>query len=312
MTGSKGATISLLWGEDAYLLREAAFSSIGHLRVTEVDATQWQGGELQDLATPSLFGEPRALLITDARALTKDAMGELAVYLAAPDPNAVLVICCQVAERGKVPAALEKLVKAAGQVTQVKIARKDLEPWLVQRARKAGLDLAPQASRALVDTLGQEPGRLLEALGQLASAFAGERITPQLVARQFRGLGEQRVWDLCDKAFGKDLPGAIRSLRSIESGGDDPLKVLGGVSSRLRDLIRVRALPERLPPAQAAKAAGLRFDWQARRYQQQARNFSMHELVELHERIAEADRAMKSGSDGDVIMPMLIAAIATA
>ncbi len=312
MTGSKRAAISLLWGEDAYLLREAALSAIGHLRVTEVDATQWQGGELQDLATPSLFGEPRALLITDGRALTRDAMGELAVYLAVPDPDAVLVICFQVAERGKVPTALEKLVKAAGQVTQVTIARKDLEPWLVQRARKAGLDLAPQAARALVDTLGQEPGRLLEALGQLASAFAGERITPQLVARQFRGLGEQKVWDLCDKAFGKDLPGAIRSLRSIESGGDDPLKVLGGVSSRLRDLIRVRALPERMPPAQAAKAAGLRFDWQARRYQQQARNFSMHQLVELHERIAEADRAMKSGSDGDVIMPTLIAAIAAA
>jgi DNA polymerase-3 subunit delta len=312
VTGSKRAAISLLWGEDAYLLREAALSAIGHLRVTEVDATQWQGGELQDLATPSLFGEPRALLITDARALTRDAMRELAVYLAVPDPDAVLVICCQVAERGKVPTALEKLVKAAGQVTQVTIARKDLEPWLVQRARKAGLDLAPQAARALVDTLGQEPGRLLEALGQLGSAFTGERITPQLVARQFRGLGEQRVWDLCDKAFGKDLPGAIRSLRSIESGGDDPLKVLGGVSSRLRDLIRVRALPERLPPAQAAKAAGLRFDWQARRYQQQARNFSMHQLVELHARIAEADRAMKSGSDGDVIMPTLIAAIAAA
>jgi len=312
VTGSKRAAISLLWGEDAYLLREAALSAIGHLRVTEVDATQWQGGELQDLATPSLFGEPRALLITDGRALTRDAMGELAVYLAVPDPDAVLVICFQVAERGKVPTALEKLVKAAGQVTQVTIARKDLEPWLVQRARKAGLDLAPQAARALVDTLGQEPGRLLEALGQLASAFAGERITPQLVARQFRGLGEQKVWDLCDKAFGKDLPGAIRSLRSIESGGDDPLKVLGGVSSRLRDLIRVRALPERMPPAQAAKAAGLRFDWQARRYQQQARNFSMHQLVELHERIAEADRAMKSGSDGDVIMPTLIAAIAAA
>ena len=310
MTGSKRASISLLWGEDAYLLREAALSSIGSLRVTEVDAAQWQGGELQDLATPSLFGEPRALLITDARSLTKDAMGELAGYLAGPDPEAVLVICCHVTERGKVPAALEKIVRPVGEVTQVAIARKDLEPWLVQRARKAGLDLAPQGARALVDTLGQEPGRLLEALDQLGSAFAGQRIMPQLVARQFRGLGEQRVWDLCDKAFGKDLAGAIRSLRSIEAGGDDPLKVLGGISSRLRDLIRVRALPERMPPAQAARAAGLRFDWQARRYQQQARNFSMHQLVQLHGRVAEADRAMKSGSEGSVIMPTLIAAIA--
>jgi DNA polymerase III delta subunit len=88
--------------------------------------------------------------------------------------------------------------------------------------------------------------------------------------------------------------------------------VLGGVASRLRDLIRVRALPERLPPAQVAKRAGLRFDWQARRYQQQARNFSMGELIRLHDRITEADRALKSGGTADVIMPTLIAAVASA
>jgi DNA polymerase III delta subunit len=85
--------------------------------------------------------------------------------------------------------------------------------------------------------------------------------------------------------------------------------VLGGVASRLRDLIRVRALPERMPPAQAAKAAGLRFDWQVRRYRQQAGNFSMRELLELHERVTDADRTLKSGG-GDAVMPTLIAAIA--
>ena len=58
-----------------FLLREAALARFGGVRVTEVDAAEWQGGELQDLATPSLFGEPRALLITDARSLTKDAIG---------------------------------------------------------------------------------------------------------------------------------------------------------------------------------------------------------------------------------------------
>jgi DNA polymerase III subunit delta len=311
MTGSKrSAVVTLLWGEDAFLLREAALELFGDLRPTEVDAAVWQGGELQDLATPSLFGERRSLLISDARSLTKDATAELAAYLAAPAPDAPLVICCRVAERGKAPAALEKLVKPAGTVTQVAIARKDLEPWLVQRAKKQELDLAPQAARALVDALGEEPGRLLEALEQMGQAFAGQHITRELVLQQFRGLGEQKVWDLCDKAFGKDLPGAIRSLRSIEAGGDDPLKVLGGISSRLRDLIRVRALPDRIPAAKVAQAAGLRFDWQARRYQQQARNFSMVQLLELHDRITEADRALKSGGVGDVIMPTLIAAIA--
>jgi DNA polymerase III delta subunit len=123
-------------------------------------------------------------------------------------------------------------------------------------------------------------------------------------------LGEQKTWDLCDRAFGKDLPGAIRSLRSIEEGGDEAIMVLGGIAARLRDLLKVRSLPDRMPPAQVAKEAGLRFDWQARRYQQQARNFSMAQLVALHDRVTEADRALKSGATGDIVMPTLVTAIA--
>jgi DNA polymerase-3 subunit delta len=304
--------VLLIWGEDAFLLREEALRVLGERRPTEVDAGDWRGGELQDLATPSLFGEARALLITDARSLAKEALGELAAYLSSPDPDAPLIICCQVADRGKPPAALLKLVEPVGEVRAVQVSRKELEPWVLRRAKGQGLQLAPPAARALVETLGEEPAQLAAALQQLGSAFSGEKITVQMVARQFRGLGEQKVWDLCDKAFGKDLPGAIRSWRSIEEGRDDPLKILGGVASRLRDLMRVRALPERIPPGQAAKAAGLRFEWQARRYQQQARNFSMNELVMIHERITEADRALKSGGTGDIIMPVLITAIASA
>ena len=36
----------------------------------------------------------------------------------------------------------------------------------------------------------------------------------------------------------------------------------------------------------------------------------MPQLTDLHDRITEADRALKSGGTGDVIMPVLIAAIA--
>ncbi len=310
MTPDATPPVTLLWGEDDFLLREAALAALGPLRATEVDAAEWTGGELHDLATPSLFGEARALLVTDARSLAKEAIAELAAYLAAPDPDATLIICCQVAERGKVPAALGKLVKDIGTITQVAIQRKELEPWVAHRASALGVDLGVPGARTLVETLGEEPGQLAAALEQLATAFPGQKITPQVVAQQFRGLGEQRSWDLCDKAFSKDLAGAIRSLRSIEEGGDDALKTLGAIASRVRDLIKVRALPDRTPPKQAASAAGLRFEWQGRRYQQQARNFSMTQLVTLHERITEADRALKSGATGDVVMPVLITQIA--
>ena len=148
------AAVTLLWGEDPYLLRETALELVGDRRSTEVDANEWRGSELQDLATPSLFGEPRALIVTDVRALPKEAMGELGAYVASPDPEAPLILCCAVAERGKPPVALLKLIEPVGAITQVQLQRKDFEPWLLQRAgRAAGLAMvsarpAPDADLA--------------------------------------------------------------------------------------------------------------------------------------------------------------------
>jgi DNA polymerase III subunit delta len=304
------APVTLLWGEDTFLVREAATALLGDTTPIEVDGAAWSGSELHDLATPSLFGERRALVVGDARSLPKEAVDALARYLAAPDPDATLVLCCVVAERGKVPAALQKLVDGVGEVRRVDVGRKDLEAWLVTRAKADGVDLAMPAARALVEALGPEPGQLAGAIEQLRAVYPSQRIGAREVAQQFRGLGEQKTWDLCDRAFGKDLPGAIRSLRSIEEGGDEAIMVLGGIAARLRDLLKVRSLPDRLPPSEVAREAGLRFDWQARRYQQQARNFTLEELVALHDRVADADRALKSGATGDVVMPTLVTAIA--
>jgi DNA polymerase-3 subunit delta len=302
--------IHLLWGEDAFLLREAAAGILGDVRPREVDGAEWQGGETADLATPSLFGEPRALLVTDAKALSEDAMRELARYLEAPDPDAPLVLLATVGERAKAPAALSKLVQGRGSVVEVKVARKDLPGWLARRATAKGMSLAPAGASALVDALGADPAALDQALDQLEAAFPGERVVPELVAGQFRGLGEQHTWDLCDRAFGRDLPGAMRSLRTLLEARDEGLMILGALAARLRDLLRVRSLPERTPPAEVAKRAGLRFEWQARRYGEQARRFTLEELVEAHERVAWADRALKSGATDDVVLPMVVAGIA--
>ena len=303
--------VTMLWGEDAFLLRETALTMLGDIKATEVDAAEWEGGELQDLATPSLFGEPRALLVTDCRSLSKTALGELATYLRSPDPAAPLVLACTVAERGKPPAALHQDGRSRrGTRSRSRYRARSSRRGSSNGPRASASSSRPRRRGRWSQTLGEDLAQLAGALDQLGAAFEVRRITPAEVHQQFRGLGEQKTWDLCDRAFGKDLPGAIRALRAIEESGDEALMVLGGIAVRVRDLIRVRALPDRTPPAQVAKQAGLRFDWQARRYQQQARNYSLDELVTIHDRIAETDRALKSGAPGDVVMPVLIAAIA--
>ena len=303
--------VLLLWGEDPFLLREAATEALHGVHPAEVDGDEWVGGETSDLATPSLFGEERALLVNGCRHLNEAASRELAAYLASPAPDARLVLLCQVAERGKPPAALLKQVQPVGKVVQVAVARKDLPSWLVSRAERHGAKVAPDAARAMVEVLGEQPAALDAGLEQLARAFGGGRITREQVESQFRGLGEQKVWDLCDRLFERDAARAVRSLRSLLEAREEPLMILGGVSSRVRDLIRVKALPDRTSPAEAAKEAGLRFDWQVRRYREQARRFTMAELVAIHARIAQADRELKSGATGDVVLPVVVTEIAS-
>ena len=304
-------SVQLLWGEDAFLLREAAASRLeAGLQVTEVDAGEWRGGELADLATPSLFGDRRALIVTDCRSLPDEGMQELSRYLAAPDPDTPLLLLLTVAERGRVPAAWQKLLQDVADIEEIAIARRELPGWIVQRARSRSIDLEGPAAAALIDVLGEDPATLASAVEQLGGAFPGARIGADAVRSQFRGLGEQRTWNLCDNAFARDLPAAMRSLRSVREGGDAGLAILAAIAGRIRELLRVKSLPERLSDADAAKAAGLRFDWQARRFREQAARFSEGDLVEAHARVVEADRALKSGADEDVILALLVAGIA--
>ena len=115
------------------------------------------------------------------------------------------------------------------------------------------------------------------------------------------------MWDLCDHALSGRVPQGLLVLRSMLEAREDPLLILGGIASRVRELIRVKSLGDRgQQPPDAARAAGLRFDWQLRRSRDQAARFSPEELASLHDRVVEADRALKGGMAGDIVLASLI------
>lgn len=195
-------------------------------------------------------------------------------------------------------------------VRHVVLTRQELGKWIVDRARTRGVKMAGAATSALVGTVGEDTATLDQAIEQLAGAFPGKPIGPSEVRAQFSGLGERRVWDLCDHALSGRLAQALFTLRALLEAREDPLLILGGIASRVRDLVRVRELPERMTAAEAVRASGVRFEWQLRRYRDQASRFTPEELSLLLERVAEADRALKGGVPGDVLLPSLVATMA--
>jgi DNA polymerase-3 subunit delta len=304
--------VSLLWGEDEFMLRLSAHELLAArgIRATEVDAAEWRGGETTDLATPSLWGEARALLVTRCQELPEAGTQEILAYVKSPSPDA-LCILTHVTKGKSVPVTLAKAVQVGGgTVRQVTVRRTDLPKWLLDRSRARGLKLAGPAAAELVKIMGEDPAVLDQSLEQLASAFAGRIVEPEHIRAQFQGMGDQKVWDLCDLAFAGRLPQALVVLRGLLQAREDPLMILGGIAARVRELIRVRSLPDRLSSAEAAKAAGLRFDWQIRRYREQSSRFTPEELTDLLGRVVDVDRAVKGGTPGDVVLVGLVASMA--
>jgi len=302
-------TNALFWGDDEFLLwlEARTFMEARDVRATEVDGREWQGGETFDLATPSLWGERRALLVRSCQGLSEVGLRELRDYLAAPSPDAVLVLT-QVS-KGKSAPPLGKAVQGAhGLVKQIVLKRQDLPRWVLDRARTRGVKVTPPAAAALVGVIGEDAAELDQAVEQLAGAFGDRPVDPAAVHAQFRGLGEQQVWDLCDRAFEGRTADAIFALRSLLQD-HDPLMIVGGIASRVRDLLKVRSVPDRMPASEAAKAAGLRFDWQVRRYREQSRRFTIEQLAAVHDWVVQADRAIKGGAPADVVLAGLVTAM---
>ena len=310
---SEEPAVLLLWGDSPFLLRLAAIEVFGEVRPVEIEGPSWRPGATSDLATPSLFGEERGLLITAAQALPREGLEEVGRYASHPAPGGRMVVTYEVGGRAKGPP--KGVLSAVGQgvaVRRVAVDRRDLPDWVRRRAAGRGVPASPQGVQALIQTLGEDPGILDQAVEQLGSSHPEDGITPRAVAAQFRGLGDRRIWEVCDAAFGGDPAGAMRALVGMLDAGDEPLVILAGIASRLRDLVRVGTLPPKTPLAEVARRAGLRFDWQARRYRDQARRFSTEALSAIHAELVEADRSLKQGGRGDTVLVKVVARVGEA
>lgn len=283
------------------------------MRPSEIEAAAWRPGTTADLATPSLLGEERGLLVTGLQAAPAEALDEIARYALEPNPDARLVLTHVVSPRAKgPPAKVLKLLQGRARIERVAIDRKDLPRWVLERAKKHDLKATPAGATALVETVGEDPAVLGQSVAQIADAFRDEGLTPATVAAQFRGFGERRIFELCDAAFGGNARDALRYLAAMLGAREQPLAILGGVAARARDLLRVRSLPPAMPLKDVAREAGLRFDWQARRYREQAGRYEPEDLADIHRRVVEADAHLKQGGQGDVVLTMLVTRIAGA
>jgi DNA polymerase III subunit delta len=278
------------------------------LQVQRLDAAGLT--ELPEMRTASLFDERSCVVIRGVEELSGEAnrpvRDQLETYLAAPDGTNVLILVARTV--GRIP-TIAKAAAVHGPRIEVALpADHDDRGWdrlVAGEFARLGRDADPAAIAAVRAHAGTDATVIASQVATVAhTTEPGRTIVEADVEAVLEGQGRTSAFVVADAITARDPQAALLALRGAMEAGEAPLRIVGALSFRLRQLLQARAGAEArdigIPPGRLGhlrRAAGA---------------FRPGELAWCHDRLARLDLELK-GSDlpADVLMDVAVMELAT-
>ncbi|WP_216380008.1 DNA polymerase III subunit delta [Arcanobacterium phocae] len=258
--------------------------------VIEIDANSYSGGYLSAVASPSLFGERRLILIRQLETLTNALQEDLLTYLQFPEPDVVLVLQHNGGARGKkILQALAKNNVPTTKIAAVKTQRDKVQA-VTADIRAAGRKMTPEAIGALIEAVGSDVRELLAAVQQLLADVDG-LITEENIHTYFSGRIEAKGFTVADALITGNVGEAVKLARHALATGATPTAILGAISAKLRTMAHI--LGQRSGTIDAKVSI---VPWMADRAKRDLRGWTAPGLAAAISAIARADADVKGGS----------------
>ncbi|QKS14107.1 ComEC/Rec2 family competence protein [Curtobacterium sp. Csp1] len=315
-SGIRPAPVVLVTGPEAFLadraigvLRDLLVGEDPALEVHDLEADQYAPGLLATLASPSLFGEPRLVRVTNVEKCTDAFITETIAYLQGPADDVTLVLRHGGGVRGKKLLDTIRSGIGGGVEVQCDELKRDTDKidFVNAEFRAARRKVAPSAVRTLVAAFSDDLAELAAACRQLLADEA-EEITDKVVDKYYGGRVETNAFKVADIALaGRSAP-AILELRHALATGEAPVPIVAAFASKIRTMAKVSSF--RGTSGQAASALGMA-PWQVQRAQRDVAGWSEAGLANAITSIAEADTAVKGGSrDAHYALEVMVRTIA--
>jgi DNA polymerase III subunit delta len=291
------------------LLRDQLRQADPSLEVHDVQADQYAPGELLTLASPSLFGEPRLIRVSNVEKCTDAFIVEMIDYLTRPAEDTVVALRHGGGVRGK--KLLDAIRSGNGGAVEIVCAelKKDTEKFDFAKAEfsTAGRSITPGALRAVVSAFSDDIAELASACQQLIADAAAE-ITEPVVEKYYTGRVETNAFKVADAAIAGHAGEALVLLRHALATGADPVPMVAAFASKLRTMAKLSGAHG--PSGQLASRFGIA-PWQVERAQRDLRGWTDEGLGRTIELIAEADAQVKGGGRDPVFaLERMVATVA--
>jgi DNA polymerase III subunit delta len=292
---------------------EAATERLGPgTTVEEVRGGALPDGFAMGLATASLFGGGRVVVVEEAEAL--DGPARAAVLALAADPSPATAVVLRAAAPGRQARFFKDLQPHAAVVQVARLRPSERASWLRGEVRRLGRKADEAAVAALIDTVGQDLRELAGAVAKLHVAVPPPAVlTAGHVTEFLAQTADRGIFELTDAVFAADAATALDRLDALLDQGEDAIRLLGFLASQLRLLLRVADRPG-VPAAQVAQlVGGGTRDWQVERARRQLRRFHPEDLRRALDLIAEADFDIRNGTASQrLLLELLISRLAAA
>lgn len=268
------APLTLAVGPETLLAERAAARIVALARtadpeteVTTIDGDTYEASTLVSIASPSLFAEPRAIIVTNGEAAGAALEADLAAVLAQAPDDVWIVVQHAGGARGR--GVLEVAGDAQRIACEAITSPGDRLDFATGEFIRGGRRAEGPAVRALVDAIGTDLRELAAACAQLMADTAGV-ITSRDVDKYYGGRVEVTAFKVADAVAQGNLTDAVGLLRHALDTGTDPVPILAAIAAKLRLLVKVGIARARrlnaatefgLPPWQVDRAAKELSNW---------------------------------------------------
>jgi DNA polymerase-3 subunit delta len=176
-----------------------------------------------------------------------------------------------------------------------------LPRWIRERAKEKGGEISHEAVTVLAALVGTDLRLLDQEIEKLLLYADGRRVTSDDAALLVSRARETSIFDLVDCVGRRQTGPALKLLHRMLDEGEPALYLLAMLARQVRILIQVKELADR-GRNQGEIASDLHMHpFVVKKGLQQARNFEMSQLEAAHEKLVEADWAIKTGQAEDVL-----------
>ncbi len=284
----------LVFGSEEYFsasairrIRDSLRLNEPSLEIYEVEASEYVAGDLVNMISPSLFSDPKLVIIRGVERAS-DALIEEAKGLEVADLGDATVIFQHAGTSTRGKALLDSIRNndEAVEIACAKITDKEKAAFVQAHFTEAGRKYSQSAVRALVDAFGQDIPELAAACDQLL-ADSAEQIDETLVDRYFGGRIEATAFNVFDKAVEGHAGEALVLLRHALQTGDDPIKLIAGMASGLKRMATILN-----DPRASASSLGVG-DWVFNKIRKSTNGWDDDGMIRAIQLLADADAAAK-------------------